>query len=83
MSARQLFLPNAAMGRIRLTRTALTRYRERCPKAGFDIHGITTMAQLAAAVDARFAQEMAAPARETRDTDPLVDAIPAGLPGWD
>ena len=83
MDARQLFIQDATTGRIRFTQAGVERYKERFAKAGFAIRRITTMREFEAAVDASFALEMEHLAADTRGQDPALDAIMAGLPGWD
>jgi hypothetical protein len=83
MHARHTFLHDMATGHIRLTRAGVDRYGERFARAGFAVCDITTLAAFEAAVDASFALEMKKLASETRGQDPALDAIMAGLPGWD
>ena len=83
MNARHLLLQDLATGRIRLTRAGVDCYGERFARAGFAVRDITTMALFEAAVDASFAVEMKKLASETRGQNPALDAIMAGLPGWD
>ena len=83
MTARQLFIQDAATGRIRFTQAGIARYGARFAQAGFAIRQITTMREFEAAVNAMFALEMENLAAETRGENPALDAIMAGLPGWD
>ncbi len=83
MTARQLFIQDAATGRIRFTQTGIARYGARFAQAGFAIRQITTKREFEAAVNAMFALEMENLAAETRGENSALDAIMAGLPGWD
>jgi len=83
MTARQLFIQDATTGRIRFTQAGIARYGERFAMAGFAIRQITTIREFEAAANAMFARDMENLASETRGEDPALDAILAGLPGWD
>lgn len=82
MNARQLYIQDAGTGKIRFTRAGDEKYGARFARAGFDIRKITTMREFESAVDASFAQEMRQLALTARGENSALDAVLAGLPGW-
>ncbi len=80
---RQFFIQDPASGKIRLTGAAIAHSGKDFARAGYDVRKITTAAAFEAAADASFALEMQALSTTARGTDPELDAILAGFPGWE
>ena len=83
LNAGELFLREVGTGRIRMTRTGRERYARRFVQVGYRPEAIRSLPELEAAVDAMFQREMAGHAVESRGTDPALDRILEGLPGWE
>ena len=75
MNPRQLFIEDPHSGRLRLTRAGVERYGTRFARVGINARKITTRAELEAATDASFMQELHALASETQGSNPELDRI--------
>ncbi len=83
MNTKKLFVRDASTGRIRFTRMGVEKYRARFAQAGYNIESIRTISEFSDAVDATFRLELESLSRTTRGTDPELDRIMEGLPGWE
>ena len=83
MNARHLFIQDGKTGRIRFTQVGIRKYRARFARVGYRVEEICTTVEFAVAVDAIFRFEMESLARSARGTDPELDRIMEGLPGWE
>lgn len=82
-SVAEWFLTDPATGRVRLTGTGRAHMAGDLARLGYDPNRTFDWVEMQQIIDERFAMHMRAFARFAKASDPELDAVLSGLPGWD